>query len=79
MGESVTRYRLADVEDEDYTADLVFVHRSCMCMSPGCVDDEIRIFEGEEPTGMTIQIPRDMTPYLEGLFNGEYKLISDED
>ncbi|WP_373092547.1 hypothetical protein [Zhongshania sp.] len=72
MGESTTEYTLVD-EDGDETR-VVFLHRSCCCTAPGCVDDEIQIYEDGDEHSYRLQVPRLMTPYIEGLFDGEYHL-----
>ena len=71
MSERETEYTLTD---EDGDSRIVFVHRSCGCMMSGCVDDEIQIYEWGDTVPYRLQVPRDMTPYLEGLFNGTFRL-----
>lgn len=75
MSEQETEYTLTDEDGDD--SRIVFVHRSCMCTSPGCLDDEIQIYEWGDEIPYRLQVPRDMTPYLEGLFNGNYTLKKD--
>ncbi len=56
---------------DDELVRVVFIHRSCCCNVPGCVDDEIQIYEDEDDAPLIMQVPRLMTPYLEFLFEKE--------
>ena len=70
--ETRTEYSLID-EDGDATK-IIFIHRFCGCTCPGCVDDGIEIYEEGEKYPYRMDVPRMMTAYIEGLFNGEFKL-----
>lgn len=66
MKEQISEYRR---EDEDgNNVKFVFVHRFCGCEYPGCVDDELAIFEPGEDVPMRMSIPREMTSHIERLF-----------
>lgn len=69
MGDSRTEYTLIDSDDGEETK-VVFIHRSCGCMSPGCVDDEIQFYEGGDEHPYRLTVPRVISPYIEGLFYG---------
>ena len=67
------------VEDEDGDgANVVFVHRFCGCMLPGCVDDTIEIYEDGEIHPYRLDVPRLMTPYLEALFDNSMKAVKNK-
>lgn len=69
MSETQTTYYLSQ-EDDDIK--IIIINRSCMCTSPGCVDDELQIFaDGEDETPYRLQVPRIMMDYLQDLFDNE--------
>ena len=74
MKESRSEYELVWCDDHEEVIKVVFVHRVCGCTSPGCVDDSIEVYEPGEEHPYRVDIPRLMTPYLEGLFDREYLL-----
>ena len=75
MRETTTDYMVAD--DDGDTVIVTFTRRHCMCGSPGCVDDEISIVLPGDPEDCPcrVQVPKLMTPYIEGLFAGNLKVV----
>lgn len=71
MSETETNFIIADYDGDKYK--LKLTHRYCGCGAPGCVDDEIAIDVDQDGVMYTLQIPRDMTRFIEGLLTGEYK------
>lgn len=71
MAETRSEYTLVDDEFGD-EVELVIINRSCGCMSPGCVDDELQIHEDGEVFKM--QVPRLIMPVIQGLLDGDYRL-----
>ena len=70
--ETRTEYSLID-EDGD-APKIIFIHRFCGCQCPGCVDDGMEVYEEGEKDPYTMDVPRVMTAYLEGLFKGPFKI-----
>lgn len=80
VGEHIETYHIIDTDEEfaEYFGKIKveFILRSCRCMAPGCVDDTIKVYDdGDDEHPYSLDIPRDMTPYIKGLFDGEYKLV----
>lgn len=79
MSEYTAEYKVINADDGDETK-IVFLHRICSCNMSGCVDDEVQIFiDGENEAPYRLQVPREMTPYLEGVLSGEYIIKSTEE
>ena len=79
MREAEYKYTIVDVDGNKLR--IVFTHRFCRCNEDSCVDDEIEVYDGpEDDISHRMDIPRGITPFIEGLFNGEYRLYTtDED
>ena len=75
MNEHTYSYALVD-EYGDIVVTINFTHRYCQCGSPGCVDDEISLVLPGDPDDCVcrLQVPRLMTPYIEGVFDGSLKV-----
>ena len=76
MSEVETRYILTDDEGEKYN--ITLTHRYCGCQSLGCVDDELSIDVDQDGGMYRVQIPRDMTMFIEGLITGDCKAVKVE-
>lgn len=72
MKESRTDYILTDEDGDEIKA--TFVHRFCNCMVPGCVDDQLEMTLPGDDEPCSVQLFRMLTPYIEGVFNGELKV-----
>ena len=72
MTEVIKKYKITD--DEGDVFDLEITNRFCGCQSPGCVDDELAIDVDQDGGRFRIQIPRDMTCFIEGLIDGTYSI-----
>lgn len=75
MREIINSYRIED--DDGDKATITIINRICGCNSPGCVDDEIQVIDDLDEDGnpFIMQVPRLMTPYIEGLLDGSCKVI----
>ena len=73
MSEAQNQYWLID-EDGDKTK-VVYVHRFCGCMVPGCVDNELQVFvDGPDHPPCRVQIPRILSFCIEGLLDNTLKV-----
>lgn len=72
MKETKTEYILKDKEGGELTK-VTYISRSCGCMMPGCVDDELQVADIDGT--YTAQIPRgEIASAIRGLLDRDYEI-----